>query len=56
MTTRAYPLIQKLQACVGVKETGKWGKKTDVAVRNDFGVSTLTDDEIRKNCHILGDL
>jgi hypothetical protein len=47
MTTPAYPLIQLLQRFVGVKPTGKWGTKTDEAVRNKFGKSELTDAEIR---------
>jgi hypothetical protein len=53
MTTGAYPLIQKMQRYLGLKPTGKWGKKTDLAVRNEFGVSEMTDDEIRDNANIL---
>ena len=47
LTTRTYPMIQLLQRDVGVKETGKWGRKTDLAVRNKYGQSELTDAEIR---------
>lgn len=47
LTTRNYPMIQLLQRDVGVKETGKWGRKTDLAVRNKYGQSELTDAEIR---------
>ena len=47
MTTPAYPLIQLLQRFVGVKPTGKWGTKTDKAVKAQFGQSELTDADIR---------
>ena len=47
MTTRKYPMIQLIQRDVGVKPTGMWGKKTDLAIRNNYGQSELTDAEAR---------
>lgn len=48
------PVIRKLQMCVSVKPTGKWGEKTNVAVLDKFGKDVLTAEEIKDGCLVGG--
>lgn len=48
------PVIRKLQMCVSVKPTGKWGEKTNTEVLDKFGKDVLTAEDVKSGCLVGG--